>query len=180
MDNFEGIIRTLLEADHFWVQSSFKVDLRLEEKRHIGKHSMPRPELDLLALNFEQNEVLVVEAKSFLDSPGVRVEDLEQEHDTPEGRYKLFTSERYRTTVFKRLLLQLCSNGMANAETTITLALAAGKVYRNRTAELQELFLTKGFIFWSPEEIKEKVTALAKRGYENDPAIITAKILLLR
>jgi hypothetical protein len=69
MDNFEGIIRTLLEADHFWVQSSFKVELTLEERRHIGKHSMPRPELDLLALNFEQNEVLVVEAKSFLDSP---------------------------------------------------------------------------------------------------------------
>jgi hypothetical protein len=180
MDNFEGIIRTVLEADHFWVQSSFKVELTLGEKRHIGKHSMPRPELDLLALNFEQNEVLVVEAKSFLDSPGVRVEDLEQEHDTPEGRYKLFTSERYRTTVFKRLLLQLCGNGMANATTTISLALAAGNFYKGQAAAIQELFLTKGFIFWSPEEIKEKVTALAKRGYENDPAIITAKILLLR
>jgi|NGEPerStandDraft_6_1074524.scaffolds.fasta_scaffold44792_3 hypothetical protein len=69
MDNFEGIIRTLLEADHFWVQSSFKVELTPEERRHSGKHSMPRPELDLLALNFEQNEVLVAEAKSFLDSP---------------------------------------------------------------------------------------------------------------
>jgi hypothetical protein len=180
MDNFEGIIRTLLEADHFWVQSSFKIELTLEEKRHIGKHSMPRPELDLLALNFEQNEVLVVEAKSFLDSPGVRVEDLEQEHDTPEGRYKLFTSERYRKTVFKKLLLQLCGNGMANATTTISLALAAGNVYKGQTAAIQELFLTKGFIFWSPEEIKEKVTALAKRGYENDPAIITAKILFRR
>src|ERR1035441_5229702 len=92
MDNFEGIIRTLLEADHFWVQSFFKVELTLEEKRHIGKHSMPRPELDLLALHFEQNEVLVVEAKSFLDSSGLRVEDLERQHDTAEARYKLFTS----------------------------------------------------------------------------------------
>ena len=49
MDNFEGIIRTLLEADHFWVQSSFKVELTPEERRHSGKHSMPRPELDLLS-----------------------------------------------------------------------------------------------------------------------------------
>jgi hypothetical protein len=180
MDNFEGIIRTLLEADHFWVQSSFKVELTLEEKRHIGKHSMPRPELDLLALNFEENEVLVVEAKSFLDSPGVRVEDLEQKRDTPEGRYKLFTSERYRTTVFKRLLLQLCEYGMANADTKISPVLAAGNVYKDQTVALQELFLTRDFVLWSPSDIKDKVTALAKRGYENDPAIITAKILLRR
>jgi hypothetical protein len=167
----------LLEADHFWVQSSFKVELTLEERRHSGKHSMPRPELDLLALNFEQNEVLVVEAKSFLDSPGVRVEELAGEQDIPDGRYKLFTSERYRKMVFKRLLLQLCGNGMANATTTISLALAAGNVYKGQTAAIQELFLTKGFIFWSPEEIKSKVTALAKRSYEDDAAIITAKIL---
>jgi hypothetical protein len=33
-------------------------------------------------------------------------------------------------------------------------------------------------VFLSPEEIKEKVTALARLGYENDPAIITAKILM--
>jgi hypothetical protein len=83
-----------------------------------------------------------------------------------------------RAIVFNRLLLQLCGNGMANATTTNSLALAAGKVYRGQSAAIQELFLTKGFIFWSPEEIKEKVTALARRSYEDDAAIITAKILL--
>jgi hypothetical protein len=36
----------------------------------------------------------------------------------------------------------------------------------------------KKWIFWAPEDIKQKVTALAKRDYENDPAIITAKILM--
>jgi hypothetical protein len=55
MDHFEGIIRTLLEADHYWVQSSFKIDLTIEEKHHIGKHSIRRPAIDLLALNFAQN-----------------------------------------------------------------------------------------------------------------------------
>jgi hypothetical protein len=36
------------------------------------------------------------------------------------------------------------------------------------------------FVFWSPEEIKSKIKALAKpeSGYENDTAIITAKILM--
>jgi hypothetical protein len=178
VDHFEAIIRTLLEADHYWVQSSFKVDLTSEEKRQIGKHSMPRPEIDLLALNFAKNEVLVVEAKSFLDSPGVRLEELSEEHDIPDGRYKLFTSKRYRTIVFKRLLLQLCEHGMSRANTKISLVLAAGKVYKDQTAALQELFLAREFVLWSPSDIKDKVTALAKRGYENDPAIITAKILL--
>lgn len=101
MNHFEAIIRTLLEADHYWVQSSFKVDLTLEEKRQIGKHSIPRPEIDLLSLDFAKYEVLVVEAKSLFDSPGVRLEELAEEHDIPDGRYKLFTSKRYRAIVFK-------------------------------------------------------------------------------
>ena len=33
------------------------------------------------------------------------------------------------------------------------------------------------FVFWSPEDIKSKIEALATCGYQNDPAIITAKIL---
>jgi hypothetical protein len=32
-------------------------------------------------------------------------------------------------------------------------------------------------LFRSPEDIKAKITALAKMGYEDDPTIITAKIL---
>ncbi len=178
VDHFKSIIRTLLEIDHYWVQSSFTVDLTLEEKRQIGEPSMPRPEIDLLALNFAMNEVLVVEARSFFDSPGVSLEELAEEYDIPDGRYKLFTSKRYRTIVFNRLLLQLCEHGMANANTKISLVLAAGNVYKDQTAAIQELFLTRDFVLWSPSDIKDKVIALAKTGYENDPAIITAKILL--
>lgn len=178
MDHFEAIIRTLLEADGYWVHSSFKVDLTLEEKREIGKHSMPRPEIDLLALDFAKNEVLVVEAKSLFDSPGVRLDELAEQHDIPDWRYKLFSSKRYRTIVFNRLLLQLCECGMANADTKISLVLAVGNIFKDQTAAIQELFLTKDFVLWSPSDIKDKVTALATRGYENDPAIVTAKILL--
>ena len=32
--------------------------------------------------------------------------------------------------------------------------------------------------FWSPQDIKDKVTNLANNRYENNTAIITAKILL--
>ena len=67
---------------------------------------------------------------------------------------------------------------MANADTKISLVLAAGNVYKDQTVAIQELFLTRDFVLWSPEEIKAKVTALAKRGYQDDAAILTAKILL--
>jgi glycerol kinase len=66
---------------------------------------------------------------------------------------------------------------MASTSTKITLGLAAGKVFKRQSEEVREHFRKKGWVFWSPEDIKTKVEALAYRGYENDPAIITAKIL---
>ena len=87
MDHFESIISTLLEAEGYWVRRSFKVNVTKDEKRQIGKYSIPRPEIDLLALNFSANEVFALEAKSFLDSPGVKLDQLKEEHEVPEGRY---------------------------------------------------------------------------------------------
>ncbi|MCK7510860.1 MAG: hypothetical protein MZV70_46855 [Desulfobacterales bacterium] len=130
MDHFESIVATLLEADGYWVRRSFKVNLTTVEKRSIGKPSMPRPEVDLLALDFSRNEVLAFEAKSFLDSAGVRLSELRETHDIPSGRYKMFTSKRYRSVVLSRLLEDLIACGMANRKTKLTLALAAGKVYQ--------------------------------------------------
>ena len=178
MDHFESIIATLLEAEDYWVRRSFKVNVTKEEKRQIGKHSIPRPEIDLLALHFSTNEVLALEAKSFLDSPGVKLAQLKEEHEVPAGRYKLFTSERYRSVVVERLRQDLIACRMANSKTKITLGLAAGKVYQGRSEPIREFMAEKKWLFWSPEDIKQKVTALANRGYENDPAIITAKILM--
>jgi hypothetical protein len=180
MDHFESIISTLLEAENYWVRRSFKVDVRKAEKVTIGKPSIPRPEIDLLALNFSKNEVIAFEAKSFLDSPGVKLADLQKEHDVSEGRYKLFTSERYRSVVLSRLREDLIACGMANSKTRITLGLAAGKVYQKQSEPMREFMKLKNWVFWSPEDIKHRIEKLAKpeSRYENDPAIITAKILL--
>ncbi|MDO9312057.1 MAG: hypothetical protein Q7T85_10260, partial [Nitrosomonas sp.] len=160
------------------VRRSFKINVTKEEKRLIGKHSIPRPEIDLLAFKFSSNEVLALEAKSFLDSFGVNFEQLQEKHEVPKGRYKLFTSENYRSIVLSKLLSDLVECGMANTNTKITLGLAAGKIYQNRSDSIRELMLDHHWFFWSPEDIKQKVTDLARRGYENDPAIITAKILM--
>jgi hypothetical protein len=180
MDHFESIIATLLEAEHYWVRRSFKVTLTKEEKRQVGKHSIPRPEIDLLALHFSRNEVIVLEAKSFLDSPGVKLADLQKEHEVQEGRYKLFTSHNYRSVVLSKLLQNLIAHGMANSDTKVTLGLAAGKVYQKQSELVREFMKGKGWFFWSPEDIKRKIEALAEpeSGYQNDPAIITAKILM--
>lgn len=177
MDHFESIVATLLEAEHFWVRRSYKVNLTKEQKQATGKHSIPRPEIDLLAFHPGRNEVIAFEAKSYLDSPGVRLEELQQQHDIATGLYKLFTTEKYRKIVLGALKKQLIKEGMAISTTTVTLGLVAGKVYRKRSNEVRAHLEKKGWVFWSPEDIKSKVEALADQGYENDPAIITAKIL---
>jgi hypothetical protein len=67
---------------------------------------------------------------------------------------------------------------MANSDTKILLGLAAGRVYQNQSEQVCKYMAKNRWFFWSPEDIKNKVVALAERGYENDPAIITAKILM--
>lgn len=184
MDFFESIVSTLLEEDNYWVRRSFKIEMTGEEKRLVGKHSIPRPEIDVLAFDFSKNEVIAFEAKSFLDSPGVRLAELQQEYEVQEGRYKLFTSKLYRDVVLAKLKKELIRKGMANSDTRITLGLAAGKVYQKKSEPpmtqsslIREFMEKKHFVFWSPEDIKSKIEALANCGYANDPAIITAKIL---
>ena len=178
MDHFEAIIKTLLEHEGHWVRQSFKVNLTKQEKRDIGKHSIPRPEIDLLAYKASTNSITALEAKSYLDSPGVRHSELCESYEVPEGRYKLFTCENYRNIVFSRLKKDLIELNMANDSTTISLGLAAGNVYQSKSMDIKKLFKNKGWLFWSPEDIKQKVYELASKGYENEPAIITAKILM--
>lgn len=178
MDHFENIVATLLEADGYWVRQSYKVNLTKDEKVRIGKPSIPRPEIDLLALKLDRNEIIAFEAKSFLDSPGVDLTELQEAHEQPTGRYKLFTCERYRTIVLERLLADLVALGMATPKATVRLGLAAGKVRSGQAEALETFMQERRWIFWSPKLIKQKVEALARRGYENEPAIITAKILM--
>ncbi len=178
MDHFENIIAGLLESDGYWVRRSFKVEVTKEEKRNIGKPSIPRPEIDLLAFKPLLNQVLAFEAKSYLDSPGVKVEDLETQHTIPEGRYKLFTCENYSRIVLARMKAQLIGYGMANQATTIKLGLAAGNIYRNDEVRLKALFQDRGWLLWTPAIIKERIRAFVDRDYENDASIITAKLLL--
>lgn len=178
MELFEGIIKTLLEHEGYWVRQSFKVNLTKEEKRSIGKHSIPRPEIDLLAFKPGTNSMIVLEAKSYFDSPGVKVSELLEHHEIPEGRYKLFTCENYRNIVFSRLKKDLVHFGLAESDINLQLGLVAGNVYQNKSDDIAEYFDSNEWFFWSPETVKHKVNSLAELGYENNTSIITAKILM--
>jgi hypothetical protein len=177
VDYFEAIVTTLLEHEGYWVRQSFKVNLTKEEKRNIGKPSIPRPEIDIVALKLKPLRVLALEAKSYLDSPGVKLEDLLHEYEEPEGRYKLFTCTKYREAVLERLRNDLEEGGMTLSNTSIQLGLVAGNVYRRKSEEIRSYLDSKGWFFWSPEDLKSRLKAIAEKGYENDPSIITAKIL---
>jgi len=174
MDHFENLVATVMETRGYWVRQSFKVNLTVEEKRLIGKHSMPRPEIDIVA--YRPGEVIALEVKSFLDSPGVKLDDLIDEHTVPEGRYKLFTCTRYRDIVLQRLREDL--NGRVEDGVSLRLGLAAGKVYADKQSEVRQLLEHRGMFFLSPKEIRDTLRELADGGYENDPAILAAKVLM--
>jgi hypothetical protein len=178
MEYFETIIKTLLEHEGYWVRQSFKVSLTKQEKRRIGKPSIPRPEIDLLAFKLKSHEVLVLEAKSYFDSPGVRLAEIQEKFKIPEGRYKLFTCTNYRNVILNRLRQDLQDLGMVGGNIKMKLGLVAGHIYQGRSEMIRSYFASKGWFFWSPEDVRDKVNALAAKGYENEPAIITAKILM--
>ena len=75
------------------------------EKKLIGKHTIPRPEIDLVGYKPSKNELLIVEAKSYMDSIGVDYQEIDTAYDIPDGRYKLFTCENYRNIVFNKFFL---------------------------------------------------------------------------
>ncbi len=130
MDHFESIVCTLLEFDGYWVRRGYKIKLTKEEKKRVERASMPRPEIDVLAFKPQANLIIAFEAKSYLDSLGVPLEEIKKTDKTPEGRYKMFTCESYRNLVLGSLQQDLIKKGMATNNTTIVLGLIAAKVHK--------------------------------------------------
>ena len=99
MNAFEEIVKQYLEAEGYWVRHSVKVEISKDDKKAIGLPTMPRPEIDLVALNVKENELLLVEVKSFLDSPGVYFGDVIGEGGPKSWgykRYRLFANSKFR------------------------------------------------------------------------------------
>ena len=176
MNAFEALIALLLRRQGYWVQTSFKVKLTKAEKRRIGRPSSPRWELDLVAYKGAGNEILAIECKSYLDSPGVLFREGKFQ---PAERYKLFTDSQLRRVVLRRLAKQLESSGSCAPGPTVRLCLAAGNVAAARDLEgLRAHFETKGWRLFAPDWIQAELRSTSTDAYENDVALVVAKLLL--
>jgi len=116
---FENIVAQYLEAEGYWVKQDVKVKISKEDKKAIGLPTMPRPEIDIVALNVEENELLLIEVKSYLDSYGVYFEAVSDEDDHLAYRYRLFTDRKFREVVTKRLHEQYLTQGLIKESTTM-------------------------------------------------------------
>lgn len=179
MDHFENIAKTLLEREGYWVIQSFKVNLSPSQKIqiHPSKSSIPRPEIDLLALHVPTSTVIAFEVKSFFDSVGVKLVDLTASHDVPKGRYKLFTCVPYRDIVLHQLRSDLLALGLIGPSFQIRLGLIVGNGRKVDIDAMRLHFAKQNWEFWSPADVKARVQRFSDDGYSNDPAVITAKIL---
>lgn len=178
MDAFERVIEQILFHQGYWTKTSFKVNLTKEEKVAIGRPSSPRWEIDVVGYKADGNEILAVECKSYLDSPGVDINDLNP-GGRYEKRYKLFNDATLRAVVLNRLTLQLVEKGMVASNPTVRLALAAGKVAKG-AGQFPTAFAERGLMWFGPEWIVARLGELASKGYDNEVASVVAKLLLKR
>jgi hypothetical protein len=177
MNAFEYIVKRYLEGEGYWVRQSVKVYILKEDKVAIGTPSMPTPEIDIVAFNVKKNELLLVEAKSYLYSYGVYYEAIANKKDKAANRYKLFTNTKFRERVTKQLKKQLLSQGLINEDTRINYTLAAGNIHSGNEEALIEYFFKKSWLLITPNQIKSFVKGLINSSWENDLVTITTKLL---
>ena len=178
MDAFEEVVSQILWRDGYWVQNSFKVELTKEEKVAIGRPSSPRWELDVVGYSGRRNELLVVECKSYLDSPGVEFRGFNGADKRLASRYKLFNDSNLWSVVRNRLCQQLFDAGKIRAEPKVMLALVCGKIIREKDRDLlQQHFEKNGWLLWDDRWLKQKLQDMAQGGYENSQVAVVAKLL---
>ena len=178
MDAFETLIARLLDREGNWTRVGFKVELTKEEKRAIGRHSSPRWELDVIAFRTKPQRLLVVECKSYLDSRGVTFESFRPHADPKQDRFKLFNEPKTREVVFDRLRRQLAEKGLVSEDCPVSLGLAVGKFATEKDRVLvAEHFGEQAWALFEPTWVKDGLEHMAKGGYDNDPAVIAAKVL---
>lgn len=141
----------------------------------VNIHS--RPEIDLVGYKPSKNELLIVEAKSYMDSIGVDYQEIDTAYDIPDGRYKLFTCENYRNIVFNKLIAEYVNKGLVCKNPTIVFGLAVGKIKNKTEDDLQALFIKRNWKLYTPTRIANSILKLSDLAYENDPYVIASKLI---
>ncbi len=117
MDAFEKIIGQLLQEEKYWVKHSVRLNLSPEEKRCINKPSTPRPEIDIVAYDVNMETVYLLEVKSYLDSPGVRYDEVAIEEAKQSGLHKLLTAKNYRNVLVAIVKRDWLNQGLIGSKT---------------------------------------------------------------
>lgn len=177
MNAFEDIVRRYFEDEAYWVRQSVKVEITPEDKRKIGTYSMPRPEIDLVAFKAKNNELILIEAKSYLDSYGVYYEALADPNDKASSRYKLFTNETFRRIVTERLVEKYEKIGLVKDKVKVNYGLAAGNIHRGNEGRIADYFQQHGWMLITPDKLREFVARLSSKGWEDDVVTMTVKLL---
>lgn len=177
MNSFEQLVAFLLNQEGFWTLIDYKVNLSKDEKKEIGKSSMPRPEIDILAYKPNENTLYWVECKSYLDSGGVRITDLFLSAENANNRFKVFTLPKYRKIISEALIRQVVAQGLAVDNPKIYYCLVAGNIFKGEKSRVKAHFDENGWLLFDNEWIKEKLKRVSKIGYEDNIAVIVSKII---
>jgi len=182
MDAFEQIVSEMLWMDGFWVQTSVKVNLTPKEKESVGKRTMPRPELDIVAYRGRDNFLYVVECKSWLNSRGVTFAGLSGTDAVNAGRYKLFSDDKpkLRKVVLNRLRAQLTKSRACPPipASNVRLCLACGHIAsKDNRSKLRKHFEDRKWELWDEDWLREHLEKMANSKYENHVSHVVAKLL---
>jgi len=179
MDAFETVVSEILWQKGYWIQTSLKVELTKDDKLAINRPSSPRWEIDVVGYSGKRNELLIVECKSYLDSLGVQYRAFDGTDLKIASRFKLFNDTSLRDVVTGRLRQQLVERGLIREDPVIKLALACGKIVREKDRLLlKEHFERNGWLLWDEVWLKENLERMSKGGYENSSVAVVAKLLL--
>ena len=178
MDYFETIVARVLEEDGYWVRRGVRANLSKADKVRLGKPSLPRPEVDLVAYKARSNELVFFEVKSYLDSPGVKVAMLEQADEwESSNRYKLLTLKDYQRVVTATICKEYVAQGLIRPKPKIRFGLAIGNAPNGELPAIKKLAAKHGWVYLAPDQIRKSIQRLASGPYENSPIVVTAKVL---
>lgn len=176
MDAFEHIVGLYLQEKNYWTRHSVKVDLTKADKAKIKLPTIPRPEIDLVAYNPVSDTLVLIEAKSYLNSSGVTIGGLSGTDTKTKDRYRLLNNKTYQKVVTDRLVESFIKNKIIKKTTKVKYALAAGHVQRKSLTAVDDYLRKNGYLYFDPVDIKQTIKNLADKGWDDNIITVTAKL----
>jgi hypothetical protein len=180
VDAFEDLVARVFRGEGYWTRQNYRITLTKQDKVALGKPSMPRPEVDVLAYQPVANKVIWAECKSYLDSSGVHIDAFNGRNVVFAKRLKLFNDATLRELVTQRLLEQLEAELLTRPGATIEYWLVAGRLASVCADELRGFFDQPRKPKWVLKDrtwLISHLQAIVEKGYDDDVVSMVAKLL---